>query len=194
MRDQFVYLERVHGVKGVFVADAEGKLIESSWDAQEDRTAAERVALMVSLALQGIQSEGGEASQIYLTYENGRVVVSELSEGYLVVLCMLEANMLLLGEAVKRCAKEIEGYLQEKEPVERLRKVCIELLGDQATKPLEMLASTEPTSKALHRTCKEIEDYTRILIDAKKADQIAKKMREVLKNQVFNNMKDKGEA
>lgn len=180
MKDQLAYLERVQGVKGAFVADVEGRLIESSWDSEEDRAVAERVVLMVSLALQGIQAEGGEAREIYLTYEKGRVVVNKLSAGNLVLLCASEVNMMLLKEAVKHCCAEIDKYVKETKPIELLRDVCIELLGDKAGKPLEMLASAKPTLKELRRTCKEIENFTKLLINREKAEQLTRELSKVL--------------
>lgn len=194
MKDQLDYLKRTHGVKGAFVADAEGKIMESSWEGGDENAGAEQVSGLVSLALQGIEAEGGDAREIYLTYESGRVAVRKFSSGNLVLLCASEVNMFLLQEAVKRCVAEIEKFLQEDKPVERLQKICVELLGKQSDKPLEILASAKPTSKGLHQACKEIEEYARFFIDEKRAEQVAARMREVLRKLVADNMKNKGEA
>jgi len=189
VKEQLAYLARVQGVEGVFVAERDGKVIETSWEAPEDRQAAERVALMVSLTFQGIETEGGRADEIYLTYENGRVVLKKLTDGNLVLLCAPDVNVLLLKEAVKRCVPKIEEYLKQGAPLERLRRICIELLGDQASKPLEMLASSKPTVKELRRTCKEIENFTKVLINRGKAEQLARELSKVL-----DEMEKKGEA
>ncbi|MBN2379434.1 hypothetical protein JXM67_06490 [candidate division WOR-3 bacterium] len=193
IKDQLLFLSRVQGVKGSLAVDSNGRMVESSWQGDVERAAAEQVAVLVSLTFHGINAEGGEAQEIYYTFENGRVVIKKLPKGSLILLCSHEVNMMFLKEAIKRCEAEIIEGLKEDEPVVLLRKTCIELLGDQATKPLEMLAVTGSSSKELHRTCKEIEDFTRLLIDEKKADQIARRMRDILRKQVIDNMTNQGE-
>ncbi len=192
MKARLEYLKRTHGVKGAFLANPEGGLIESFQDGSVEDVSVEQVLDLVSLALRGIDAEGGDAEEIYLTYEKGRVGVWKLTSGFLLLLCTPDVNMFLLQEAVKRCIAGIDNFLQkEEEPVERLQKICVEILGEQSEKPLEILAAAKSTSRDLHKACKEIEEYASFFIDGKRAKQLAAKMRVVLKKQVVDNMKNK---
>lgn len=76
-----------------------------------------------------------------------------------------------------------------KGPIDHLKKICVEMLGDYAEKPLLMLSATKNTSQELFQTCKEIENFTRLLVDTHKADELARYMREVLRKEVLGRLK-----
>jgi|GEM_PF-5563416 len=72
--------------------------------------------------------------------------------------------------------------------IEHLREICIDVLGEQAERPLKMLSETKNNSHEILQTCKQIEDYTRELIDTRKASEIAQMMRRILMNEVIRKM------
>lgn len=76
--------------------------------------------------------------------------------------------------------------------VDQLRGICAELLGEQATTPLNMLNASFTSTRDLLVTCRKIESFTRLLVDTKIAEELGRRMRKVLRKLVYSRMNSKG--
>jgi ribosomal 50S subunit-associated protein YjgA (DUF615 family) len=64
--------------------------------------------------------------------------------------------------------------------VERLRAIASAELGAHAAQALEILAAAGPAPKDLLKAVAEVEKLTRMFIDKRKAEEIGRRMREVI--------------
>ena len=86
---------------------------------------------------------------------------------------MLEPMSRALQEATERSSPA-----GRREAVERLLQ---EVLGRQATRPLEMLQQAGDSPAGLAKAAKEIERFTRLFVDKGKAAELQRRLQIVLK-------------
>lgn len=181
-------LAAVPGVVGSLVFDAKGEVVTSAFPPVFD--AGGLRSLSQRLAADGYFQEwmGGEDGTIELRYLDGIVSVRGVAGAWLLVLSTAHANAQLLSMSTTQVVRRLRaaGPLRAEtpppppSPLDRLRAVVTEELGEHAGKALEILSAAGPKPKDLLRAAGEVEKLTRMFIDKKKADEIGRTMREIL--------------
>ncbi len=173
----------VPGVVGSMVFEPSGSILASAFPPVFDTAALKDVATQLSADGYFQEWVGGEQSALDLRYADGRVVVRPVAGSWLLVLCTAEANAQLLSMSLTQVVRRLgasPASAKPPDPLDRLRAVVAAELGDHAAQALEILAVAGTTRKQLVRAAEEVEKMTRLFISKKKAEEIAKKMREVL--------------
>jgi predicted regulator of Ras-like GTPase activity (Roadblock/LC7/MglB family) len=187
-------LATVPGVVGSFVFDGRGEVLASAFppvfDASGLRALAER------LSADGYFQEwlAGEHDGIELRYRDGHVLVRTLDGSWLLVLCTAQTNAQLLAMSLTQVTRRLRAAPPpraadaapaapapvETSPQEKLRALVSAELGGHAAQALEILNAAGPKPKDLFRAAGDVEKLVRLFIDKKKADELGRRMREVL--------------
>jgi predicted regulator of Ras-like GTPase activity (Roadblock/LC7/MglB family) len=186
-------LAAVPGVVGSLVFDGRGEVLASVFPAVFDpgglRSLADR------LSADGYFQEwmAGENGALELRYLDGHVLVRTVDRAWLLVLCTAQANAQLLSMSLTQVVRRlrIPGASKTGElpapsaaaapsPLERLRAIATAELGDHAAQALEILNAAGPKPKDLLRAAADVEKLTRLFIDKKKAEDLGRRMREIL--------------
>ncbi len=183
-------LAAVPGVVGGLVFDTAGEIVASGFPPVFDpgglRTLAER------LSADGYFQEwmAGDSATLELRYVDGNVLVRTVDRSWLLVLCTAQANAQLLSMSLTQVVRRLRASPREPGPaapaaapastVERLRAVVSAELGAHAAQALEILSAAGPKPKDLAEAAADVEKLTRLFIDKRKADEIGRKMREIL--------------
>lgn len=183
-------LAAVPGVVGGLVFDAAGEIVASGFPPVFDpgglRTLAER------LSADGYFQEwmAGDSATLELRYVDGNVLVRTVDRSWLLVLCTAQANAQLLSMSLTQVVRRLRASPRAPGPaapaaapastVERLRAVVSAELGAHAAQALEILNAAGPKPKDLAEAAADVEKLTRLFIDKRKAEEIGRKMREIL--------------
>ena len=183
-------LATVPGVVGSFVFDARGEVMASAFppvfDAGGLRTLAER------LAADGYFQEWmtGDDSALELRYLDGNVLVRTLHGAWLLVLCTAQANAQLLAMSLTQVIRRLRASPPRaaepppppapSTPLDRLRALVTAELGTHAAQALDILNAAGPKPKDLARAAADVQKLTRLFIDKHKAEEIGRKMMEIL--------------
>lgn len=141
----------------------------------------------------------GEGGALELRYLDGHVSVRTVDRSWLLVLCTAHANAQLLSmsltQVVRRlrvpgaptgafppvaAALPIPAAPAAPSPIDQLRKIVTAELGEHAGKAIDILTAAGTKPRDLVRAAGEVEKLTRLFISRKKADDIARRMRDVL--------------
>jgi predicted regulator of Ras-like GTPase activity (Roadblock/LC7/MglB family) len=180
-------LATVPGVVGSFVFDGRGEVVAAAFPPVFDtaglRTLAER------LAADGYFQEWmtAEDSALELRYLDGNVVVRTLQGAWLLVLCTAHANAQLLAmsltQVIRRLRAAAPRAVDPPAPattLDRLRALVTAELGSHAAQAIDILNAAGPKPKDLGRAAADVEKLTRLFIDKHKAEEIGRKMKEIL--------------
>lgn len=186
-------LAAVPGVVGGLVFDTAGEVVASAFPPVFDpgglRSLAER------LSADGYFQEWmtGDSATLELRYVDGNVLVRTVDQSWLLVLCTAQANAQLLSMSLTQVVRRLRASPRAPAPVtpaaapaapastiERLRAVVSAELGLHAAQALEILNAAGPKPKDLAEAAADVEKLTRLFIDKRKAEEIGRKMREIL--------------
>ncbi len=173
----------VPGVVGSMMFDPSGSMLASAFPPVFDANALQDLATQLSADGYFQEWIAGEQSALDLRYADGHVVVRPLAGSWLLVLCTAEANAQLLSMSLTQVVRRLgaaQASAKAPDPLDRLRAVVSAELGGHAPQALEILAVAGTSRKQLIRATEEVEKMTRLFISKKKAEEIAKKMREIL--------------
>ncbi len=135
-------INAVVGVTGSFVCDKEGAVVAGALPSVFDETVLLPAARTLSQTVDGLQTtRRRKVSELDLVYHEGRVVVKNLREGYLCILCVRNINVPLLNLTANVAARKLSQMLKEREhaglsaPVPRVRRVAVlqETMPEDAT-------------------------------------------------------------
>jgi predicted regulator of Ras-like GTPase activity (Roadblock/LC7/MglB family) len=184
-------LSTVPGVVGSLVFDGRGEVLASAFPPVFD--AGGLRALTDRLSADGYFQEwmAGESGALELRYLDGHVLVRTIDHSWLLVLCTAQANAQLLSmsltQVIRRLRTPDPGRTGElavpapaPSPLERMRAVAKAELGSHAGQAIEILSAAGEKPKDLLRAAGDVEKLTRLFIDKKKADEIGRKLREIL--------------
>lgn len=193
-------LGAIPGVVGSMVFDASGAVIATAFPEVFDRSSLDQLA--GQLAGDGYFQEwmSGDSAVLDLHYGEGHVVARSLSGQWLLVLCTPQVNGQLLTMSLTQVARRLRASAEaptarasatppfvpapaaEGRPraPDRLCALVTAELGSHAAQALEILAAAGQEPKALLAAAEEIERLTRMFISRKKADELGRKMRELL--------------
>ncbi len=186
-------LAAVPGVVGSFVFDAQGEVVASVFPPVFDVAGLKALADRLSADAYFQEWTAGESGALELRYRDGHVLVRSLDSAWLLVLCTAQSNAQLLSMSLTQVVRRlrIAGSSRTGEipiaapvpvptPLERLRAVATVELGEHAAQALEILAGTGPKPKDLLRAAEDVEKMTRLFISKKKAEEIGRRMRDIL--------------
>lgn len=194
-------LAAVPGVVGSMVFDAGGAVVFSAFPPVFDQGGLQDLA--ARLASDGFFQEwlAGDQAVLDLRFGDGNVVVRALEGAWLMVLCTLQVNAQLLSMSLTQVLRRLRlggdvgrGHTGEyalpaappppapaaPTPLERLRALVSAELGGHAAQGLEILAAAGPSPKALLAAVADVEKMTRLFINKKKAEELGRRMRELL--------------
>lgn len=192
------HLAAIPGVVGSMVFDPDGAVVASEFPPVFDSAGLERLA--GQLASDGYFQDWvrGETACLDLRYGDGRVVVRTVDDRWLLVLCTSQANPQLLSMSLTQVlrrlrARDGRGATGEfplpaatpvpppvPSPIDRLGALVREQLGPQADQAVEILAKAGPSPAELLQAVADVEKMIRLFISKKKAEEIGKRMRELL--------------
>lgn len=129
-----------------------------------------------------------ENSALELRYPDGHVLVRTVDGAWLLVLCTAQTNAQLLAMSMTQVARRLHAEAaREPEPpsppptlAEQLRALVSAELGAHAAQALEILNLAGPEPEDLARAAADVEKLTRLFIDRRKAEDLGRKMREIL--------------
>lgn len=188
-------LAAVPGVVGGLVFDENGDVTASAFPPVFDEGGLRNLAQ--NLAGDGYfqQWMSGDSGTLDLRYADGNVLVRTVDHSWLLVLSTAQSNPQLLQMSVTQVLRRLRspgavrtGELPLK-PVtgeaapsvlDRLRAVVADSLGQYADQGMEILNAAGPKQRDLVRAAADIEKLTRLFIDKKKAEEIGRRMRDIL--------------
>jgi predicted regulator of Ras-like GTPase activity (Roadblock/LC7/MglB family) len=195
-------LAAVPGVVGGMVFDPAGAVVASGFPPVFDPSGLEQLAGQLSSDGYFLDWVRGEAASLDLRYGDGRVVVRTVDDQWLLVLCTPQANAQLLAMSLTQVVRRLKtgdgaatGELPlaaatarpapappERGPstVERLKAAAREQLGSQSSKALDILSNAGTSPAELLQAVADVENMTRLFISKKKADELGKRLRELL--------------
>ncbi|HEX9399583.1 MAG TPA: roadblock/LC7 domain-containing protein [Anaeromyxobacter sp.] len=185
-------LAAVPGVVGSLVFDEHGDVVASAFPPVFDPAGLR--ALARGLCADGYYQEwmAGENGALELRYADGHVLVRTVDHSWLLVLSTAQANPQLLSMSLTQVVRRLRvpgaptsaaappAAAPEPAPLELLREIVTAELGAHAPQALELLAKAGSKPRDLVRAAEEVEKLTRLFISRKKADEIGRRMRELL--------------
>lgn len=182
-------LAAVPGVVGGMVFDPAGVVVGSAFPEVFDPAGLRQLA--GQLAADGYFQDwlAGEHASLDLRFGDGRVLVRSLGGQWLLVLCTPQANPQLLSMSLTQVSRRLlatgeaatpPGVKQAPSTLDRLRALATAELGAHAGQALELLAAAGPGSKGQLAAIADIEKMTRLFISKKKAEEIGRRMRDLL--------------
>lgn len=111
-------INAVVGVTGSFVCNEDGQVLSRSMPSVFDDQMLSNVSRTMAQTVAGLKiAQQSEVGDIDLLYNDGRLVVKDVGEGCLCILCVKRINVPLLNLTANVAAKKLRGQLKEAEPV-----------------------------------------------------------------------------
>jgi predicted regulator of Ras-like GTPase activity (Roadblock/LC7/MglB family) len=186
-------LAEVPGVVGSMVFETSGALVASAFPPVFERETLRQLASRLTADSYVHQWMVGEDAALGLRYADGHAVVRSLDgSSWLLVLCTAEANAQLLSMSLTQIVRRLRtpgpplasvvrpATGPAPSPVERMRAVVEAELGEHAAQALDILGRAGPKPRELLRAAADVEKLTRLFIDRKKADDVGRRLREIL--------------
>ena len=191
-------LSAIPGVVGSLVFDRQGEVVAAEFPPVFEETGLRQLA--ARLAADGYFQEwlAGDQALLDLRFADGTVVVRPVDDTWLLVLCTLQANAQLLAMSLTQVARRLRlgggghgargadrGQAATPAPappsrLERLEAIVRAELGGHAAQALEILSAAGTATPGLAAAAADIEKLTRLFISRRKADEIGKKLRDVI--------------
>lgn len=110
-------INAVVGVTGSFVCDKEGALVARALPSVFDETMLLPAARTLSQTVDGLETtRRRKVRELDLVYHEGRVVVKNLREGHLCIVCVRNINVPLLNLTANVAARKLSQMLKERKP------------------------------------------------------------------------------
>lgn len=185
-------LSAIPGVVGSMVFDATG-LRGAAFPALFDRQALEGLARELAQDTFFQEWTQGEGALYELRFAEGRVSVRPVDAGWLLVLCTAQANPQLVAMSLTQVMRRVKaGGAPATSPprppapvppvplLERLQAVVRAELKANSDQALEMLTKAGNDPRALSGAVADVEQLVRLFISRKQADDVGRKLRDVL--------------
>jgi predicted regulator of Ras-like GTPase activity (Roadblock/LC7/MglB family) len=185
-------LAAIPGVVGALVFDSGGEIEASAFPSVFDTGALAKLAAQLSSDTYFQKWLTGDEAALSLRFLDGYVAVRSLGEAWALVLCTAQTNEQLLSMSLTQFVRRLKAtggagvpLARAPEPppptvLDRLHAIARTQLGEHAAKAVEILSSagTKPTN--LVRAIDDVEKMVRLFISKKKAEELARLMREAL--------------
>ncbi len=136
-------INAVVGVTGSFVCNGEGQVLASALPALFDEAILSSVSRTTAQTMAGLATtRRRKVGDIDLVYSQGRLIVKNLGEGCLCILCVRHINVPLLNLTANVAVKKLSSLLKAGEieaekgvevqppPIAKLRQIAQEVLGE----------------------------------------------------------------
>lgn len=178
-------LAAVPGVVGSMVFGSSGTVVASAFPPVFDLAGLQELAAQLSADGYFQEWMAGDKAALDLRYRDGRVVLRSLDGTWLLVLSTAHTNTQLLAMSLTQAVRRLkvpagEARAPVRSVLDRLRAIASGELGDHAAQALEILAAAGSKPKELLRATSDIERMTRLFINKKKADEIGRRMRDII--------------
>jgi predicted regulator of Ras-like GTPase activity (Roadblock/LC7/MglB family) len=184
-------LAGVPGVVGSLVFDERGAVVASAFPPVFDAAGLRSLARRLSEDGYYQQWMAGEGGALELRFADGNVALRTVDRSWLLVLSTAQANPQLLSMSLTQVVRRLRvpgaapgeaapAAAAEPSAIDRLRAIVKAELGEHATQALEILAAAGTKPRGLVRAAEEVEKLTRMFISRKKADELGRRMREIL--------------
>ncbi len=181
----------VIGVAGSFVCNATGDVIASDMPQVFPSAALPRVGRILTQTIAGLgTARRKKVVDIDLQYLDRRLVVKNLREGCLCIVCACTMNVPLLNltadVGVRKINRLLAGMDEAKlrkarlATIDKMRGIAEDALGANAAKATALFDAAAESDEDLAETCAKVEEITRLFIDSRKAKDLASKMQSVL--------------
>lgn len=190
-------LSGIPGVVGSLVFD-QGGVASSAFPPVFDATGLRSLATRLSSDAYFQAWIAGENGALDLRYVDGHVSIRAVDRAWLLVLCTAQANAQLLSMSLTQVVRRLStpGAVTGEFPLpaaapppaapqapsvlDQLRAIVKAELGNHASQALEILSKAGTKPRDLVRAASDVEQLTRLFISKKKAEEIARKMKDVL--------------
>ena len=183
-------LAAIPGVAGALVFDAAGAVEVSSFPAVYDTAALAQLATQLTSDAYFQEWLGGDQSALSLRFADGHVAVRSLGGAWALVLCSVQTNEQLLSMSLTQLVRRLRANggarvgrapaTPPPTPRDRLQAIARAELGEHAAQALEILTAAGPAPGDLTRAVADVEKMVRMFISKKKAEELARLMREAL--------------
>jgi hypothetical protein len=175
-------------VAGALVFDAAGAVEVSSFPAVYDTAALARLAIQLTSDAYFQEWLAGDQSALSLRFADGLVAVRSLGGAWALVLCSVQTNEQLLSMSLTQLVRRLRANGGARvgrapappPPRDRLQAIARAELGEHAAQALEILSAAGPAPRDLARAVADVEKMVRMFISKKKAEELARLMREAL--------------
>ena len=118
-------INAVVGVTGSFVCNGEGQIVAKLMPDIFDDNLLSPVGRTIAQTIAGLKiAQRCKIGDIDLVYDEGRVIVKSIDEGFLCILCVKRVNTPLLNLTVNVAAKKLEEKFKEPKPVQAVAEVA----------------------------------------------------------------------
>jgi predicted regulator of Ras-like GTPase activity (Roadblock/LC7/MglB family) len=115
-------INAVVGVTGSFVCDDEGRIMAKLMPGIFDEHLLSPVARTIAQTITGLKvARRRKVGDIDLLYDQGRLIVKSLEEGYLCILCVKRINVPLLNMTANAAIKRLEQRIKELKAIAMVR-------------------------------------------------------------------------
>ena len=180
-------LAAIPGVAGALVFDAAGAVEASSFPAVYDTATLAQLATQLTSDAYFQEWLAGDRSELSLRFADGHVAVRSLGGAWALVLCSVQTNEQLLSMSLTQLVRRLRangGARPQPAPTptprDRLQAIARAELGEHAAQALEILTAAGPAPGDLTRAVADVEKMVRMFISKKKAEELARLMREAL--------------
>ena len=199
MEDILRDINAVVGVTGSFVCDAEGQVLVRSLPGVFDEASLSLTGQTMTQTIAGLKiTRRRKVGDIDLLYGAGRLVVKNLQEGCLCILCMRHINVPLLNLTANLAAKKLTAMLKEQAqevapqvaveaiPLARLSTVAQDVMGETGRHLLESefkkagLIGEKTTPEEIDRILPQIEETFAVFIGSTRARKTVELMRDLI--------------
>ncbi len=181
-------LAAIPGVAGALVFDAAGAVEASSFPAVYDTAALAQLATQLTSDAYFQEWLAGDQSALSLRFADGHVAVRSLGGAWALVLCSVQTNEQLLSMSLTQLVRRLRANGGARvgrarpapTPRDRLQAIARAELGEHAAQALEILSAAGLAPGDLARAVADVEKMVRMFISKKKAEELARLMREAL--------------
>ncbi len=112
-------INAVVGVTGCFVCDDEGGVLAHALTGMFDARALASVGRTVAQTIAGLETTGRrKVGDIDLLYDQGRLIIKNLGEGCVCILCVRRMNVPLLNLTANVAVKKLSEKLKQSKPLQ----------------------------------------------------------------------------
>ena len=198
MEDILKDINTVAGVRGSFVCNGEGQVLASALSDLFDKTILSTVGRTMAQTVAGLATaRRRKIGDIDLVYDQGRLIVKNLREGCLCILCVRKINVPLLNLTANVATKKLLPLLRTGEigaekavevkppPVAKLRQLTQEIMGEIGvvlfdSELAKASLAEEASREELATVLPAVERATTVFIGSTRARKMVKLMQTLL--------------
>ncbi len=188
-------LATLPGVVGAMVFDASGAIEASAFPAVFDDASLSQLATQLTSDAYFQEWLAGDRAMLSLRFHDGYVALRSLGGAWALVLCTPQTNEQLLsmsltqlvhrlratgGAAARAAGSPAAAAPPPPSALDRLLRIARAELGDHAANAVEILSAAGPKPTDLVRAVAEVEKMVRLFISKKKAEELARLLREAI--------------